>query len=216
MKIVNATCYFTEDLERLWARIGETAVIAREHWVQVRTRGYIGGAREEPMVLRIGYYTTQAKKGTYDWCGYSNLRQRWTPNPRLGIVKKGKLPQHPLQALAEAALDYSLMPAEVVSDVASDMASLIGASGLISNEETKHFWTWLSTFKVRYRERAKRGSRKAVRKVREEIKLATLRREEEQAHSRIMTLRLELQWAERQLVAKRAEVATQKKAVDEF
>lgn len=216
MKIVNATCYFSEDLERLWQRIVETAPIARRYFLESECGGWVGGPRPEPAVLRIGYYQTQAKKGTYDWCGYSNLRQRWTKNPRLGIVKKGKLPMHPLQALAEASLDYSYMPAEVVMNVAADMASLIGAEALVTRDETKHFWDWLSSFKVRYRERAKRGSRKAVRKVREEIRLSDLRREEEQARSRINTLRHELRWAESRLVEKRAEVALQKKVVDEF
>lgn len=223
MKIVNATCYLTEDLESLFSLIEHATKQARDWYTNtsVVERSAVSFSywpldREAPKTLRVGYYTTEAKPGGYDWCGYAKLRQTRSSCPRLGIFKKGKLPRSPLHALATAALDYNIVPAVATKDIARCFATLIGAASIMAYPETRQFFAFVEGFKLRYRERAKRGSRKAIKRVREEIKLVDLQKASICARARIETLASELHWAREKHHEALSELRRQEEVLREF
>lgn len=211
MKIVNATCYFTEDLERLWERT-QVAVDQCVQWWQTSPDapkwGLYNNDKKLPETLRVGYYSAGSTDCAANLRGWSYWGKK---DPRMGIVKKGVLMHSPLHALATAALDYNYMPPEAVRSIARVYCQLLNRSYQFDNEKCqKLFWSWLDDFKIRYRERAKRGSRKAVRKVREEATLLALEKDRENIERTIEDLHRQIAWREADLKLKRQEIRNQK------
>ena len=216
MEIVNATCYMSKDLESLWEKVEETVTAATE--LAAKRGLYRPWTRTPPPTLRVGYYTpseTPAFSFNYEFkytslrgVGYSSSR-----DPRLGVVKKGGLPLSPLQALASATDEHTLVPAEVVREVAFRMATIIASTTVICSE-LRDVWDWVDGFKLRFRERARRGSRVAVRKAREENKLRVLRQQIRNCETEVRRSEEKVLEAKRALGRKRALLERRKQELE--
>jgi len=173
MKIVNETCYSTEDLEAMWAKVVD---MIEKFDAEVVT--YNISNRVLPETLRIGYYNGSFTPGRYNQdVTYTSLRGRGKQHRRLGICKKQHLPNmSPLHRLATACNELNVVPQEVTKQIGVSMTQLYGWGiyRLWNSQEFDHLTGWLDTFTLRFRERAMRGSRAKVAYARAEAHFAEL------------------------------------------
>ena len=184
MKFINETCYSTEDLESLFAKILGTFKLCNDRHAK-NEPGRLQRKRTLPNSMRVGYYQPSGSK--YVRNTFVNMTG-YNENIRLGIVKRSKLGIIPLVALAQAAdgADLSLPPGvvrEIVHSLVGQFtpfwkftpARELKSDGRWRADDYDDLWTWIESFKVSYTMRAKRGSKAKVKRARELSKLANLK-----------------------------------------
>lgn len=194
MEIINQTCYSTEDLRNLYERVKAGYIERTENDSGWWKRHY---KWKDPARLVIGYYKVRDQSDHYP--SYTSLRRK--PVTRLGIAKKADLPWgHALTALAEAANGKEAsIPTRAIKQIVRTMIEIGGGyTGLVElpyvdgetvphyyGGETDDCWVWIKDVTIRYRERAKRGTRKAAARARKLGRLDHMRKEIEQARENI-------------------------------
>lgn len=211
MKIVNETCYSTEDLETLSERVIQTLEMLHRDATNTIACSPIW---HQDKTVRFGYFTPSDKPTpeksnplAYAMC-YTSIRRIRTTSPRIGIVKKGLLHNSALMALASAALDEATAPNVLVQEITLRIVEVItgystaftiqGSRWADPGDAIKKAWAWVYEFKLRYRDRAKRGSRA-------EAKYAKLKLELDLSRKAITAARINVLDYERVLAEARAE-----------
>lgn len=174
MKIINETCYNTEDIRNLWNAC--RAAHASENTYH----------SSEPDTLQVGYCSYGEGNGHIRYQSY----RRHKP-PRLAIVRPKQLPLTPLQHLATAAegVASATLPQSVVDNIIEKFRSAAGGYGSIP---TTPAWRNVRSMQIRFDLRAKRGSLAQAKAEAKKIKLDAMRAKKREADSRIKSLRYSL------------------------
>ena len=202
LKIINETCYNTEDLQDLMSKIYDTMVDPDlKSAIQNSGSHWYYAPRVAFDTLRVGYYNSKrvqseaSKQHGGHNLTFANMSARWTGSPRLGIVKKSKLYSSPLMAMAAQAEggDGPQMPQEVVDCLIIKLMGAMGANSRLyfSDAFSEHF-SWAKGFSVRYTERAKKGAAAKAGRERKRLALVKLQRKVTQNLSYIERVKIEL------------------------
>lgn len=170
MKILNETCYNTDDLLALYER-GKEAIKACS---DDATNIFQPNTRLGPSQIQIGYYKPAFAKCRWnDLPNYVNKTGQGDKGIRISIVKPSAFNVAPLMALAAAADGKGLkLPSEALRDLNAEFVSLSTGNWVIA-QYPRH-WNWLDNFEVRYTARAKRGSRAKVKEARNILRVSKL------------------------------------------
>jgi len=174
VKIINETCYNTEDLESLFEKVQSSVQESEEPWKN--QNGMTLYPHDPPASVRIGYYKPSTEKCR--WSGERNYINKtgWGDDVRLGIVRPSALGVSPLVALAQAADGANLrLPTDVVKLLVKSFCGLITYASLLETRNLATLWSWVDSFEIRYRARAKRGSRAEVKRARDLAKVTKLK-----------------------------------------
>jgi len=228
MKIINSTCYNTEDLERLWVKTREAyhrnedererACKANGQWF---SRRKLRGEDTTPVGnVLIGYSANPGSSGwQYTANTYATTRRR--PNLRIGIIKKSKLPLDALTALANVADGDPSVPYVVVCNVVAAMLEINGGWGLGKLWNPAKFpidpdgsWGWIKDFKLGYAERAKKGAKKAANVERQKGKLESMLLAVTSSENEVRAYEINLKYARKGLVEQKIALEMQKKLVE--
>lgn len=187
MKIINETCYNTEDIRDLLLKCQATVTLSIE-------------AKDLPERLLISYWEGCRETSSL----FVNYNYDYT-RPRLGIVRSGKLGVAPLVSLAQAADGLELkLPHSVITEIATYFASLLGGDRVVSFNLTNHHWKWLEDFEVRYSARAKSGSKDEAKLARAEDALARLEQKFCDFDRLIQNAKIDIECVESELANKKA------------
>lgn len=196
MKILNETCYNTDDLLALYERCKKAIEESRESWKTIH--GWKLYIKEEPKSIRVGYYKPSMER--CPWSKARNLVNKtgYGDDIRFGIVRPSALGVSPLVALAQTAGGANLrLPQEVIDILVSKFCNLIFNGRLFNDERFALFWDWTKNFEVRYRARAKRGSRALVKRARDLAKVSKLQSKIDNAAYTINILENQIAYARR-------------------
>lgn len=210
MEIINESCYNTEDLEALFQKVEETCKeLSIDHFGQT---GFKQNLYDLPLQVVIGYYRPRDRLDPYSKTPNYVNRTGGRRTPRIGIVKPSAFDIAPLVALAQAIdTDDFFVPADVVCDITKVVTGLLGHWGSVRGDR----WSWVTSFKLRYSLRAKRGARTRVKNVRDRRRLKRLEKELELCKNDILCFQQKAFNAAEAQVKRLAMIKTLKKRLGE-